>query len=125
MIVIIIILVIVFVGILVFDWVFFLFFDGIVDLLEFLGVVSGGVLVLIEKIIRVSDVVGFVVKGFVEGIKVEFVVLFVNEFEVWLLMVVGWIVVGVLVFFCVDSGVGVGDRDFKRLKDILLKKNND
>lgn len=33
--------------------------------------------------------------------------------------------VGASVLPCVDSGVGAGDRDFKRLKDILLKKNND
>ena len=33
--------------------------------------------------------------------------------------------VGASVLPCVDSGVGAGARDFKRLKDILLKKNND
>ena len=92
--------------------------DGTADLPEPPGVVSGGVSVLSGKTTGVtwSDVVGFVVKGSVEETKVEPVVSSVNEFEVWLLMVVGWTVIGALtVLPCVDSGVvGAGARDFKR-----------
>ena len=44
--------------------------------------VSGGISVLAERTTWVSDVVGVVVKGSVEGTKVEPVVSSVNEFKV-------------------------------------------
>lgn len=95
--------------------------DGTADLPEPPGVVSGGTSVPTVKTTGVSDVLGFVVKGSIEGIKVEPAVSSVNEFEGWLLMVVGESVDGASVLPCVDSGVdgvvgvvGAGARDFKR-----------
>ena len=98
--------------------------DGTADLPEPPGVVGGGLSVPTVETTGVGNMVGFVLEGSVEGVKVEPVVSSVNECEGWLLMVVGGSVDGasVVVLPCVDSGVGAGARDFK--KDFIEKINN-
>jgi len=76
------------------------------ELACFVGVRSS---VTSEKTTCDGVVVGTVIKGSVEGIKVDGpVVLPVNECEGWLLVVVGGVVDGALVLFCVGAGVVAG-----------------
>ena len=70
-----------------------------------------------EKTTCDDVVVGTVIKGSVEGIKVDGpVVLPVNECEGWLLVVVGGVVDGALVLFCVGGGVGAGASERRNNK---------
>lgn len=101
------------VGIPVPVWASLLPTDGIADLLEPPGIVGSGISVPAEV------TVGFVVKGCVGLIKVESVVSSVNEFDGWLLVVIGETVddasvppcgAGVVGAGVVDAGAG----DFKR-----------